>query len=317
MSVKQIETSTVVGTITLAGDAEVVLTSARVTGSPLSIAAAVDLADDDSAVAGKIRSALAFNSAVSEWFAVSGATDKVILTSHAALANDTTLNIAIDNDTCAGLTAAPTSANTLAGDGLENAYISLADFKTRFAVQGTDAARDAQIDDVIQGVSRFIDNYTGRYFYSTAADEKKYFSATECDMFFPEIDITSITTLKTDDDGDGVYETTWATTDYRTQPINRLANYTPISWITITPNGTKTFPVHYGGIEIDGKFGYCLLSNVPDVIREACYLQSFRIWMRQSAPFGVVGSSEMGQLVVIAKLDPDVELMLSAYLRGL
>ena len=39
----------------------------------------------------------------------------VELTALTAAANDGTLNIAIANGTCAGLTAAPTSANTTAG----------------------------------------------------------------------------------------------------------------------------------------------------------------------------------------------------------
>ena len=39
----------------------------------------------------------------------------VELTALTAAANDATLNIAIANGTCAGLTAAPTSANTTAG----------------------------------------------------------------------------------------------------------------------------------------------------------------------------------------------------------
>ena len=76
-------------------------------------------ADDASAVAGKIRAALTSDADVGHvttgFFVVSGATDAIILTAKAKAANDATLNVSIDNGTCTGLTAAPTSANTTAG----------------------------------------------------------------------------------------------------------------------------------------------------------------------------------------------------------
>ena len=111
----QVETATVIGTITGDGNASVVVTAAGMTGSPKTIPVAVLTDDDASAVAGKIRTALGLDAAVIALFAVSGATDKVILTRLSPAANDATLNISIDNGTCTGLTTAATSANTTAG----------------------------------------------------------------------------------------------------------------------------------------------------------------------------------------------------------
>jgi len=71
--------------------------------------------DTASDVAGKIRTALGLDADVIARFAVSGATDKVILTRLAPAANDATLNMSIDNGTCTGLTTAATSADTTAG----------------------------------------------------------------------------------------------------------------------------------------------------------------------------------------------------------
>jgi hypothetical protein len=110
----QTETATVVGTITSAGDIDVTITSTYYT-SPLVVKVAVENADDASAIAGKIRVALAAETDVTDYFGVSGATDKVILKDRTRKANDATLNIATANDTAVGLTAAPSSANTLAG----------------------------------------------------------------------------------------------------------------------------------------------------------------------------------------------------------
>lgn len=127
--VAQVETATVVGTVTPvtgAGDAAVVVTAAGMTGSPKTIAVAVDAGDDASAVAGKIRTALGLDAAVIALFAVTGATDKVILTRLAPAANDATLNISIDNGTCTGLTTAATSANTTAGVATDTVSVGIA-----------------------------------------------------------------------------------------------------------------------------------------------------------------------------------------------
>jgi predicted secreted protein len=116
----QSETATVVGTIGVAGagNAKVIVTAAGLAGSPLTVTFAV--ANDDTAalVAGKARTALAANAAVALLFDVTGATDKIILTRKGPYANDGTLNMAVDNDTCTGLTTAATSANTTAGETL-------------------------------------------------------------------------------------------------------------------------------------------------------------------------------------------------------
>lgn len=124
--VLQVETATVAGAIEAAGagDAKVTVTSALFE-TPVEVAVAVANNDNADAVAGKIRTALGLDADITAAFTIGGQTDKVILTAKAAAANDTTLNIAIDNDTSAGLTAAPNSANTTAGvaNGAGNASV--------------------------------------------------------------------------------------------------------------------------------------------------------------------------------------------------
>ena len=120
---RQVETATVVGTITAAGNASVVVTAAGMTGSPKTILVPVEEGDDAAAIAGKIRAALAADAAITALFAVSGDTDKIILTRLIRAANDATLNIAIADGTCTGITEAANSANTTGGvaaaDGTE------------------------------------------------------------------------------------------------------------------------------------------------------------------------------------------------------
>jgi hypothetical protein len=113
----QVETATVLGTIGASGvgNATVIVTAAGMTGSPKTFNVAVANNDTAAQVAGKIRTALAADAAVTALFTVGGAGADVVLTRLAGAANDSTLNISIANGTCTGLTAAPTSANTTPG----------------------------------------------------------------------------------------------------------------------------------------------------------------------------------------------------------
>lgn len=113
-AVQQVETATVVGVITTAGDATVTITSALFAEDEV-ISVAVAENDDQDAIALKIRTEVALNETVVANFTISGDADKFILTAIDAAVNDETLNIAIDNDTSVGITTAATSENTTAG----------------------------------------------------------------------------------------------------------------------------------------------------------------------------------------------------------
>jgi hypothetical protein len=123
----QVETATVVGTITGAGTAKVEVTAAAIPGSPITLNVAVAEADDDAAVAAKIRAVMQAVDAITDYYTPGGEGSAITLTRVTGAANDATLNIAIDNGTCTGLTAAPESVDTTAGvaPGTGNALVTI------------------------------------------------------------------------------------------------------------------------------------------------------------------------------------------------
>lgn len=114
-SVRQQETAVIIGTIVNPGDASVTVTAAGMNNSPVTVLVAVLALDDASAVAGKVRTALAADPDVSSFFTVGGTGANVLLTVLVADANDATMNIAYTNGTCTGLTPDATSNDTTAG----------------------------------------------------------------------------------------------------------------------------------------------------------------------------------------------------------
>ena len=114
--VKQVETATVVATVSGAGNATFTVTAAGVSGSPLAVSVPVLVGDNAIAVAQKARIALAATGAITSLYAVTLALDATVqLVSLLPQANDPTLNIAIATGTATGITAAPTSVDTTAG----------------------------------------------------------------------------------------------------------------------------------------------------------------------------------------------------------
>lgn len=198
---------------------------------------------------------------------------------------------------------------------ITNGYATLADLKAALSIDTSDTHDDARMEAVIQGVSRAIDKYCRRRFFTTANDETRYFTPLTPWSCWTD-DIISITTLATDDGGNRSYSTTWASTDYEKLPINAALNGEPYTGITATPNGSKRFYPHIpNGVKIIGKFGYA--ASAPDVVREACIIQSMRIFKRKDAPFGIAGAAGMGQLMVVPEIDPDVKGFLAPPIRRL
>jgi hypothetical protein len=113
--VAQIETATVVGTVTGDGNATVIITAAGMTGSPITLSVAVLNGDTPTVTAGKIRTAMNANANIAARFTIGGSGAAITLTRLAAAANDSTLNVSIANGTSTGLTTAASSANTTPG----------------------------------------------------------------------------------------------------------------------------------------------------------------------------------------------------------
>jgi len=113
----QTETATVSGDITVSGNARVTVTAAGMTGSPIATDVAVLSGDTAAQVTAKMITALRLVANITARFGIYAHADgnKIVLQRLIPAANDATCNVAIDNSTCSGLFAAPTSANTTAG----------------------------------------------------------------------------------------------------------------------------------------------------------------------------------------------------------
>ena len=187
---------------------------------------------------------------------------------------------------------------------MANEYCTLASVKSRLDIATLTTTYDAELNSVIEAVSRAIDARLRRRFF--VATETRYYTA-NCGDWVIIDDCQSVSALATDDNGDGTYETDWAASDYILQPSNAITDGAPYCDIIINPNGDQTFPLHVpNGVKITGSFGYS--DGAPPAIEEACILASMRVWKRRDVLFGTAGSADLGTYQAITSILNDGEL---------
>jgi len=140
---------------------------------------------------------------------------------------------------------------------LISSYASLADLKTILGITST--TDDAIMRKILESATRSIERYTDRIFYVT--NDTKYFDGAVT-LWIP--DLLSITTLKTDEDGDGTYEntfdTTFATGDVIPYGVGLEDSLNTFPWIRLEINPEGDYGSFASGVkkgvEIAGEWGY-------------------------------------------------------------
>jgi len=194
---------------------------------------------------------------------------------------------------------------------ITNGYTTLAKLKSQSGLDLTATDQDAILEEVIEAVSRAIDNYCARRFYLTS--ENQYYTPQDgTTLYINDIGSTSSLSVFTDEDGDGTFEVTWNASDYNLAPYNASLNNEPYNMIETSVNGSYSFPLSRRSTKIFAFFGY----TAPKPIAAACLLWSERLFKRYAAPLGTASMSALGEIrLTVNQFDPDVQAMLAPYVR--
>jgi hypothetical protein len=195
-------------------------------------------------------------------------------------------------------------------------YVTSQDLLDYMQVDGSGKQADADL--AVKAGTEAVDEYCQRHFWqdgTTGSPVARVFQA-HCwwsVQFGAFNDLTSISTLKTDEAGDGVFEVTWSASDYQLRPVNRPTGrpYTEMWAIA-----GRMFPVMYYGtqgrperVEVTGVWGW---AAVPSSVVKACQIHSARLFTRAQSPNGWAG---VGDFAVHADRneDRDVVALLNPY----
>lgn len=190
---------------------------------------------------------------------------------------------------------------------ITNGYATLAEVKSSLRI--TDNVDDSLLETAIESASRLIDGFTARSF-SNAGTAVRHFAATDALNLIIDDAITVTKVESTDEIGDTYTE--WTANDYQLEPVNSRADglYSPYTGIRAI--NTYTWPVvdYQALVKITGTWGW---SSVPTAVKQACVIQSSRLFKRLDSPLGVAGFGDLGAIRVGRYLDPDVEQLLMPY----
>ena len=197
---------------------------------------------------------------------------------------------------------------------ITDGHATLSDVKA--ALRITDNVDDSLLEISIEAASREIDGWCERVFTSSTAT--RIYRPT--DVFSVDVDdLQSITTLKTDSDGDGVFDVTWEATDYQLNPLNGLAGGISTPYTQVRAIGEYLFPIYEprnvnsneASVEIAGVWGW---PSIPTAVKQACIILSMRQFKRYDSPTGVMGFGDLG-IMRIGRVDPDIEKLLMPFKR--
>jgi hypothetical protein len=189
---------------------------------------------------------------------------------------------------------------------ITNGYCTLTQIKS--ALRITDAVDDDMLEMAVESASRMIDSECDRNFYGTATTR----DFTPSDRYTVDTDdLTAITSVKLDDQGDRTFSITLALSDYQTEPLNQRVSGNAYPIYRLRMIGDYLLPIwgQQATVRIQGTYGF---TPVPLQITQATVIQSGRIFKRLDSLLGFAGFTELG-VARVGRVDPDVAALIRPF----
>lgn len=189
-----------------------------------------------------------------------------------------------------------------------DSYAELSDLKDRLNV--TDTTFDTQLTSVLAAVSRAIEAFCHRQFNTdNVATARTYYPVNAGMVHVDDFHVDTGLVVETDDNDDGTFETTWDSSDYQLEPLNRLRHGETWPWWRIKAVKSRDFPIkRRATVSVTAQWGW---SSVPESVREACLIMASETFKLKDAPFGVAGFGDFG--VVRVRDNPKAASLLVPY----
>jgi len=188
-------------------------------------------------------------------------------------------------------------------------YVTAAELRSYLRIG--DAVDDTQLALNVAAASRAVDRHTHRQFGKVDAPEIRRYTARRiglngCRWYVEFDDLMTATGLTITTDAGAV-------DDFTLYPLNAAAEGKPWTHVKVSAESTTQPTAEDGGVSITATWGW---TAVPPPVKQATLLQASRLSARRSSPFGVAGSPDLGsELRLLAKVDPDVAVVLGPYIR--
>lgn len=174
---------------------------------------------------------------------------------------------------------------------------------------GEDTVDDPELGLALTAASRAIDKACNRQFGKVDASTTRTYTARWRDAWsrygveVDDIYDNDVVTLTSDGT---------AVTDFNLEPRNSETDGRPYTELVFGTSISVSTTRNLIAVT-STRFGW---ASVPAAIKNATLLQASRFVKRRDSPFGIAGSPDMGnELRLLARLDPDVAVMVRPYYR--
>ena len=190
---------------------------------------------------------------------------------------------------------------------IKRGYLKLEQLKE--AVGEDSELHDEAYERAIEAASRQIDEFRGDQFWLDQTPTARLFRA-EHPLILWTGDFADTTglTVATDLDGDGTYETVWATDDVSAEPLRRL-NGRPFDRLIAC--GGRLFPCARPRptVQVTARWGW---PAIPEAVIQACQILAIDNFKSKDLTGGVAGLSDLGP-IRIAAFNPQARALLLPY----
>jgi hypothetical protein len=180
-------------------------------------------------------------------------------------------------------------------------YVTLAEMKDYLKIKDVEVRYDDLLTNAIYSASRQVELLCSRQFNKTAtATARIYVPTNRMWSYVDDFHTVTGLVIKTDETGDGTFETTWASTDYELYPFGGLQDGMP-DWPfnEIRAAASRRFPCYRytsrtARLEVTAQWGWVA---VPDPVRMATFAIAAEQFQMKDAPLGVAGSDQFGNVI--------------------
>jgi hypothetical protein len=182
------------------------------------------------------------------------------------------------------------------------------------ALRITDDVDDLVLAGVVESASRAIDQYCDRYFGQTgtqAAPVNRLYRARSQQVMID--DLVTLTDVGVEYSGFAETFSSLGANSVLKQPVNANTENPLRPFTSLLAKPGTVLPPPPGWVRVTGVWGW---PTVPPQIRDACVLQTVRLFKSRDVPLGVMGGADMmGAIRLPGGLHPDARQLCEPFRR--
>lgn len=196
--------------------------------------------------------------------------------------------------------------------------------KSILGIPTADTTDDDRLEVAADAATQMIQAFCDRYFFSsTTATTRVYVASTPWLVEVDDVATTTALVVRSDEDEDGVFETTWAATDFQLEPLNGQLSGLDWPFTRLRAIRSREWPIDgpQALVQITARFGWrtdnptAAATYIPHPVEQAAQIQAVSLYKSADAPLGIAGFGDIGIMRLRQAMHPVAAALLAPYRR--